>query len=365
MSRNKKSSRWGEGLLPGLAVLMVLLGAGRAEAILTPNAQHDFSERIMDVASWAVDGFAPIEVQARRRTSVRMLAKRFGSPADEIRRLNGLGKGDEPERGTMLLLIPRRHPRHERHHVHLAHLGETFESVAWAYKVCVDDLVSWNWRVDARRLKVGTALRIHRERRRCDRRSGHLDYWTRLGSGPGYRVRTPSRAWGTKTLIHTLRRALVSTHQAYPDAPRLQVGDISHNHGGPIARHLSHRVGRDVDVGYYIKTPIGTDDHDITWRFQVATPETLEPEKTWHLISELLQSGKIKVILMDYELQGALYRYALSQGVSERRLRWIFQYPKGYGTGGMLQHYPGHADHFHVRVRCQPDEEDDCEEDSE
>ncbi|MEL6181907.1 MAG: LysM domain-containing protein, partial [Myxococcota bacterium] len=171
MTRNSHTITWlrWAGLLL-LVVLGIGLGPQRAEAILTPNTQHAFSKQVMDVASWAVDGFVPMAVQARRTTTVRWLSKRFGCPKQEIRKLNAMDDEEEPERGTFIYLIPQQHPFHERHTTHVVHVGETFQSIAWTHNVCVDDLVSWNWRVDARRPPVGTALRIHRERRRCNRR---------------------------------------------------------------------------------------------------------------------------------------------------------------------------------------------------
>ena len=58
-------------------------------------------------------------------------------------------------------------------------------------------------------------------------------------------------------------------------------------------------------------------------------------------------------MFLDFDLQGVIYDWALENGVSEKRLNRIFQYPHGRGaSAGLIRHEPNHGDHLHVRFRC-------------
>ena len=58
------------------------------------------------------------------------------------------------------------------------------------------------------------------------------------------------RRYGTAKLIHLLLAVTQAYHEAYPDASRLVIGDISRHGGGPLDEHASHQSGLDVDVYY-------------------------------------------------------------------------------------------------------------------
>jgi len=50
-------------------------------------------------------------------------------------------------------------------------------------------------------------------------------------------------------------------------------------------------------------------------------------------------------------VQKLLYAYALSLGVSKKRLSLILQYPENKKETGVVVHWPNHLDHLHVRFR--------------
>ena len=64
------------------------------------------------------------------------------------------------------------------------------------------------------------------------------------------------RRWGTDRLIRFLLAVLRDYRTANPDAPRVLVGDLSLEHGGPFGAnfgglgHFSHQNGLDADVYY-------------------------------------------------------------------------------------------------------------------
>ena len=61
---------------------------------------------------------------------------------------------------------------------------------------------------------------------------------------------------------------------------------------------------------------------------------------------------------MDRAVQRWMYEWGLENGRSEKKLRRIFQYPKGKGRT-LIRHEPGHLNHIHVRFRC-PASDENC-----
>ncbi|MBL9017684.1 MAG: hypothetical protein JNL83_26075, partial [Myxococcales bacterium] len=61
----------------------------------------------------------------------------------------------------------------------------------------------------------------------------------------------------------------------------------------------------------------------------------------------------VKMMFLDFELQGVIYKWAKENGVKESRLNRIFQYPHGRGAAaGLVRHEPNHKNHLHVRYQC-------------
>jgi murein endopeptidase len=60
----------------------------------------------------------------------------------------------------------------------------------------------------------------------------------------------PRRLYGNERTIRTVISVVEEYRAANPDAPRVVVGDISFEGGGPMDAHLSHQSGLDVDVYY-------------------------------------------------------------------------------------------------------------------
>jgi murein endopeptidase len=61
----------------------------------------------------------------------------------------------------------------------------------------------------------------------------------------------PKRLYGNQRTIHAILAVTAAYHAAHPKAPRVVVGDISREGGGPMTdEHISHQNGLDVDVYY-------------------------------------------------------------------------------------------------------------------
>jgi hypothetical protein len=173
----------------------------------------------------------------------------------------------------------------------------------------------------------------------------HRPPLVRLRSGPGWRVRRPSRAWGTPLAVARLREALSAYGRRFPGAPPIHVHDLSARSGGPLPRHTSHRDGRDADIRLVLRRPAAG--------YVAATPRTLHRRRTWFLLLSLLSSCDVEFVLLDRRLQRALYGYALARGWSPRELGLVLQYPRR-GPRGMVRHFPRHQNHLHVRFRPRP-----------
>lgn len=160
-------------------------------------------------------------------------------------------------------------------------------------------------------------------------------------------LKRPHLAWGTSKTIRAIQRAVAQYKGRFRGGPQVHIGDISRRGGGALHPHLSHRLGRDVDVGYVLR---GADGQRT--RFSGVTRENLDVARTWALVRGFLDTGEVEVIFMDYSLQEQLYEYAQDRGVPEDELDELFQYPRGRGRShGIVRHWKSHQHHFHVRFR--------------
>ena len=167
-----------------------------------------------------------------------------------------------------------------------------------------------------------------------------------MKSGRGVWVRNPKRAFGRKATIDLFLAAVETVRTTFSGTPDLMVGDISFQHGGRMRPHRSHRDGRDIDAGFYFRNGRA--------RRYFAKPRgrSLDLARTWTLFNALIATGQVEFIFVSYRIQRALHRYAQKQGVSKRKLRRFFQWPRHWRRRvGIIRWERGHDDHFHVRFR--------------
>lgn len=174
-----------------------------------------------------------------------------------------------------------------------------------------------------------------------------LDGAAHLNEGDGIHVRRPQRAYGEPHVVEYLRHAIGEVRALYPDLPTLAIGDLSSEHGGELPGHVSHRSGRDVDVGFYF--------HHTTTGFENAGDD-LDLEATWALLVAFARTAERKdgvaIIFLDYAVQRRLYDFARAHGTPDDELAFLLQYPAGKDAmTGLVRHWPNHANHFHVRFR--------------
>lgn len=189
--------------------------------------------------------------------------------------------------------------------------------------------------------------------------SGRLDHGKRLAArGNSWRVFpgfvSRDTAWGTQELVGLLKRAANAVRDAYPGS-LLGVGNLSSRGGGQTGSSVSHKAGRDADIGFYAFDKRGRrvnlvsgfvsfqeDGWDRARRYR------FDFERTALLVKTLLEDATVQV-------QWLFVARWLKEGLIEEATR------KGYPEGvvarmGEILHQPSdsnpHQNHFHVRIYC-------------
>ena len=308
----------------------------------------------------------------KKGESLSGIARTYGCSIKTIQETNGLS-GAKIRRGEALAIPPcgpggtleTPKPRTSKSGAPLRHRvrkGENLSRIARTYGCSVADLRAKNG-IEGSVIMPGQELLIPRSsavkapeilgQSVGAPQRGRLVNASRLRSGKGYLLRRPERTYGTSQMVHYVREVVGSARRQHPKAHRLAIGDLSSRRGGPLSGHRSHQSGRDIDIGlFFKKRPAGYPKE-----FKPGTASNLDMAATWTLVKEFAATAKhdggVEVIFLDYELQRALYKWARKQGVPRTTLRKILQYPAGrWADAGVVQHYPNHADHLHVRFKC-------------
>lgn len=299
------------------------------------------------------------------------IAGRYGVRRADLLRLNpDLKNPDLIRVGQALRVCPTIAPRVRKTISVTVRDGDTAGAIALEHGITVDELVGMQHGkvVDANRLRTGQVLEVDVDggvvpefqpapvpKPRASRIGTKSTATPRLGAvsaqlsvdGAMAFVKRPHLAWGTPKAIRSIEQAVAQYRKRHRGAPLVHIGDISRRGGGTLEPHLSHRAGRDVDVGYVL---LGADGNRT--RFSGVTHGNLDIARTWSLIHAFIDTGAVEVIFMDYGIQQQLYNYAENKGVSTDELDELFQYPRGRGRShGIIRHWRSHAHHFHVRFR--------------
>ncbi|MEZ4462579.1 MAG: penicillin-insensitive murein endopeptidase [bacterium] len=284
------------------------------------------------------------------------IALRFGVGVGEVKAWNAL-QTEELEPGREIIVksdevVKAAEPAKPLPVIHVVKRGDTFESIAKKHKVSIDQIKRWNRKVNPRKLQIGQQIRLQIPGRDGTSASwgtanrGRLYNGVAMQSVPGMRVRNVARAYGTKRVVQLLEAAAYDVRARWPDAPDIEVGDISFRSGGRMRPHKSHTSGRDADLSYYHRGNVPTGFRDMT-------PETFDAAKNWHVLKTLIDTKEVEYIFVDYRLQKVLYDYAQSIGYTSDELASIIQYPASASTNtAIIRHARGHDDHWHIRFTC-------------
>ena len=125
----------------------------------------------------------------------------------------------------------------------------------------------------------------------------------------------PHRLYGNEHTIHAIISVIDAYRAAHPDAPRVVVGDISLEGGGPMTdEHVSHQNGLDADI-YYPRLDGKLEDP--------VTPDNIDRALAQDLVNRFVAAGA-QLVLVGFDT-----------GLT--------------GPSGVVVPYAGHDNHMHVR----------------
>ncbi len=293
---------------------------------------------------------------------VSSIAPRYGVRITDIKRLNPNLDINKIRPGQKLRVCPEIAPRLREEFVYTVKSGDMLSKIGEKYGLLAREIVrlqsgKLRKRLDANMndLRPGDELTLIVDRgvlaeyapKNEDR--GTLKVGIQLTPGKGYYIKRPHLAYGTAACIKAIKAAVSRYKQTKVGkaGPQIHIGDISSRGGGPLRGHKSHQKGVDVDVGLVLS---GAEANEV--RFRTGNANNLDIPRTWTLIKAFVDSADVRAVFLDYNIQKLLYEYAKKQKVSEATLSELFQYPRGRGRNfGIIRHWKGHRDHFHVRFR--------------
>ncbi|MBK8264923.1 MAG: penicillin-insensitive murein endopeptidase [Nannocystis sp.] len=286
------------------------------------------------------------------------IAGRYGVRSRDLFTWNrGLEKRARTLRaGDTIRVCPEIAPRVRERLIHVVQKGENLGVIAQRYQLTPGELLTFQEGKIQRdqTLSIGQELVIYRDGPiapgfggEYEDNAGVLKHGVQLTTGFGAFIKSSANAWGTPATIRTIQAAVATYRRRAPKGPDVHIGDISRKGGGKFPPHLSHQHGRDVDVGYVLKGELAE-----ATRFLAANKKNLDIERTWALLKAFIDTDQVRHIFMDYELQRLVYEHAKAAGERQDTLDELFQYPRGRGrTYGLIRHWRGHVNHFHVRFR--------------
>jgi penicillin-insensitive murein endopeptidase len=159
--------------------------------------------------------------------------------------------------------------------------------------------------------------------------------------GPGFRVvrLKRHRYFGHPRLIHFLEALGAEMDQE--KLPSLSIGDLGLPRGGPMPTgHLSHQIGLDVDI-WFLK-PLSED------REQAASRSVLKNS----LLDPALWTETQEKMLKDAVAYDEVDRIFVNPLIKKEFCK---KFPKEPWLA-KLRPWWGHDDHFHVRLKCPPED---------
>lgn len=273
--------------------------------------------------------------------TVESLGTRYAVDGEELAGWNGLAVGAELSVGRRLRVFSTVVGQ-ERFRMRTRIKKETtWGRLADLYSLPKKTLLALNRRKRGHKVKVGLLVTVYVTK---DRWNGlWLDGGVQLTNGAGLIVKHPEWAWGRPVTVRTIEGLAAAVDRKYPGSS-VVVGDLSKQRGGYLSPHKGHRGGLDADIGLFVV------DEPHTLKFRPLKPVQMDAARTWFLVEQLLLSGRVKRILLDWYLQRSLYQEAQAQGVAPEKLEEYFQFPhKRWKKKGVIRHYKGHRNHLHVR----------------
>ncbi len=157
-----------------------------------------------------------------------------------------------------------------------------------------------------------------------------------------------NRNWGHPALIAFIERLSRKAHEL--GWKGLYVGDMSQPRGGPMTSgHASHQVGLDVDI--WMLPPrslrLSRAQREVISSISVRTRDQRRVNRNWTPTHMAILKAAAKDPAVDRIFVAAAIKIDMCHKAGRDR-RWLAKIRPLYG----------HADHFHVRLKCPPDSPD-------
>ncbi|MEC9466348.1 MAG: penicillin-insensitive murein endopeptidase [Myxococcota bacterium] len=167
------------------------------------------------------------------------------------------------------------------------------------------------------------------------------------------------RAYGREDVYRALLYAARELQQRHPGS-YVAYMDVSKRHGGQIARHLSHRTGRDVDILFFGRSELGLEPRAMSWntvgyslKYDCASRKNskewvFDEERGWAFLMALKNNPHVPVerIFVEPCVEDWLLAAGRAVSASASELRWAERFLRYAGPRS-----GDHLDHFHIRFQ--------------
>ncbi len=192
--------------------------------------------------------------------------------------------------------------------------------------------------------------------------AGRLEHAFAVEPRDDLAVVRPNR-FGTRELVGLLYRASDAVARASPGS-RLAVGDLSSEHGGPLAPHESHQTGRDADVSFFVLDPDGqpipqglfVEIGDAGTGRRGDTTVRFDDARNWALLVAFVDDpmAEVQHVLIAGHLRQRLLDYGRVIGAAEDAIHRVEL------VTAPIRGSERHDNHFHVRIYCSVGDRPEC-----
>ena len=156
------------------------------------------------------------------------------------------------------------------------------------------------------------------------------------------------RFFGTDQIQDTISDAADFIRNQYPDAEKLQVGDIANQTGGVLPEHGSHQNGLDADLVYLTKNKKLQSQTAPYWQEEFVkngvASANLDIPRNLELFKYLVHQQPVERIFVDQAIKKVFCTYAFKNNLLEDTQ--IIE------TLRRLRVEKLHSTHFHMRLTC-------------
>lgn len=158
-------------------------------------------------------------------------------------------------------------------------------------------------------------------------------------------VNDPHR-YSTYDMAVVLAKGAEVVKKYYPAGDRMLIGDVAGINGGKAGGHSSHQNGLDADISFFNVDRRNSAAGEATMFTPMVSggkiSSKFDLERNYLLLKGLFGTGRVSRVFVDAAVKKALCAFAKSKG-EDVTTNNIFR---------RLTPYPGHANHFHVRISC-------------